>query len=318
MNTDKRKELINKCRKFAAKGEFCLTLATIYIFCVIVLSNIYSHFKKLIIGGIAALCAAIVLISGYRYFNSRVILSSDINNNTSASVSTESVNEIRDKTEEEDVAVEVPVQNHNATAEIINEKTVNEEIFTEDINGIDILVSKLRPIPEDRIFILEYVVPGKRCDQRAVQPMKDMLEAAQEEDIKLVISSAYRDNNRQDELFDQKIKKYMNYGYSYLEAYKKAANELSIPGTSEHEIGLGFDIMSEDHQKLDEAFGDTQAGIWLANNSYKYGFILRYPKGKEEITGIQYEPWHFRYVGVDVATSIYNQRSTLEEYWKGR
>jgi D-alanyl-D-alanine carboxypeptidase len=76
--------------------------------------------------------------------------------------------------------------------------------------------------------------------------------------------------------------------------------------------------MSEDHQKLDEAFGDTQAGIWLANNSYKYGFILRYPKGKEEITGIQYEPWHFRYVGVDVATSIYNQRSTLEEYWKGR
>ena len=160
-------------------------------------------------------------------------------------------------------------------------------------------------------------MPGKRCDSRAVQPMKDMLEAALNDEIKLVISSAYRDNKRQDELFDQKIKKYMNYGYSYLEAYKKAANELSIPGTSEHEIGLGFDIMSDDHQKLDEAFGDTDAGIWLANNSYKYGFILRYPKGKEDITGIQYEPWHFRYVGVDVATSIYNQRSTLEEYWKG-
>jgi D-alanyl-D-alanine carboxypeptidase len=314
MNTDKRKELINRCRKFAAKGEFCLTLATVYIFCVIVISNIYSHFKKLIIGGIAALCAAIVLIAGYRYFDQKyknTVIKSDI--------STSVVNDaIPDNSQNANYAIEIPETDKDTAEEIVDEIPADEDIIKEDINGIDILVSKLRPIPEDRIFILEYVVPGKRCDQRAVQPMKDMLEAAENEEIKLIISSAYRDNRRQEELFDQKIKKYMNYGYSYLEAYKKAANELSIPGTSEHEIGLGFDIMSEDHQKLDEAFGETEAGIWLANNSYKYGFILRYPKGKEEITGIQYEPWHFRYVGVDVATSIYNQRSTLEEYWKGR
>ncbi|MBP5414239.1 MAG: M15 family metallopeptidase [Lachnospiraceae bacterium] len=313
MNTDKRKELIIKCRNFAAKGEFCLTLATIYIFCVIVLSNIYSHFKKIIIGGIAALCAAIVLISGYRYYFQNDITDSETASVTTTDTTLETNDLTPDTVNEEKTEDEKPEQKE-VTAKVI----IDESIKPEDINGVEILVSKLKPIPEERIFILEYVVPGKRCDTRAVQPMKDMLEAAQNEEIKLVISSAYRDNKRQDELFDQKIKKYMNYGYSYLEAYKKAANELSIPGTSEHEIGLGFDIMSEDHQKLDEAFGDTNAGIWLANNSYKYGFILRYPKGKEDITGIQYEPWHFRYVGVDVATSIYNQRSTLEEYWKGR
>ncbi len=312
MNTDKRKELINKCRKFASKGKFCLTLATVYIFCVIVLSNIYSHFKKIIIGGIAALCAAIVLISGYRYY-----IQNDIDKAEDSSVTA-----INDTPAGSDLIPDTINEEHNDTNidELIKPATdvlIDETVKTEDINTVEILVSKLKPIPEDRIFILDYVVPGKRCDSRAVQPMKDMLEAALNDEIKLVISSAYRDNKRQDELFDQKIKKYMNYGYSYLEAYKKAANELSIPGTSEHEIGLGFDIMSDDHQKLDEAFGDTDAGIWLANNSYKYGFILRYPKGKEDITGIQYEPWHFRYVGVDVATSIYNQRSTLEEYWKG-
>ena len=293
MNTDKRKELINRCRKFAAKGEFCLTLATVYIFCVIVISNIYSHFKKLIIGGIAALCAAIVLIAGYRYFDQQY-KNTEIKSDISTSVATDAIPDI---TQNANNAIEIPETDKDTANEIVDETPADEEIIKEDINGIDILVSKLRPIPEDRIFILEYVVPGKRCDQRAVQPMKDMLEAAENEEINLVISSAYRDNKRQEELFDQKIKKYMNYGYSYLEAYKKAANELSIPGTSEHEIGLGFDIMSEDHQKLDEAFGETKAGIWLANNSYKYGFILRYPKGKEEITGIQYEPWHFRYVG---------------------
>ena len=313
MNTDKRKELIIKCRNFAAKGEFCLTLATIYIFCVIVLSNIYSHFKKIIIGGIAALCAAIVLIAGYRYYFQNDITDSETASVTTTDTTLETNDLTPDTVNEEKTEDEKPEQKE-VTAKVI----IDESIKPEDINGVEILVSKLKPIPEERIFILEYVVPGKRCDTRAVQPMKDMLEAAQNDEVKLVISSAYRDNKRQDELFDQKIKKYMNYGYSYLEAYKKAANELSIPGTSEHEIGLGFDIMSEDHQKLDEAFGDTNAGIWLANNSYKYGFILRYPKGKEDITGIQYEPWHFRYVGVDVATSIYNQRSTLEEYWKGR
>ena len=317
MNTDKRKELINKCRKFAAKGEFCLTLATVYIFCVIVLSNIYSHFKKIIFGSIAALFAAIVLISGYRYFNHKDVPNTNAQSVTETSDTTEVVDLIPDIPKESDETEEIIEQQDNFNI-IDDEKIIDDDVSIEDVNGIDILVSKLKPIPEDRIFILEYVVPGKRCDERAVQPMKDMLEAAQKEEIKLIISSAYRDNKRQDELFKQKIKKYMNYGYSYLEAYKKAANELSIPGTSEHEIGLGFDIMSEDHQKLDEAFGDTQAGIWLANNSYKYGFILRYPKGKEDITGIQYEPWHFRYVGIDVATSIYNQRSTLEEYWKGR
>ena len=317
MNSDKRHDLINKCRKFASKGEFCLTLATVYIFCVIVLSNIYSHFKKLIIGLIAALCAAIVLIFGYKYLYQDQNRTSDQSptDQTQAryleEVNTPVMVDVPDLTSSSEDGDNKPVSRSDpATAALFAEEQ-------EDINAVDLLVNKLKPIPEERIFILEYVVPGKRCDERAVAPMKKMIEDADAAEVKLVISSAYRDREKQEELFTQKTKKYMNYGYSYLEAYKKAASEITVPGTSEHEIGLGFDIVSEDHDKLDEAFGDTQAGIWLANNSYKYGFILRYPRGKEDITGIIYEPWHFRYVGVETATEIYNQRSTLEEYWKG-
>ena len=76
------------------------------------------------------------------------------------------------------------------------------------------------------------------------------------------------------------------------------------PGASEHQIGLAFDIVSNNYTALDEGFGETEAGIWLAENSYRFGFILRYPQGKEYITGIDYEPWHFRYVGVEAATYI--------------
>ena len=172
---------------------------------MIVISNIYSHFKKLIIGGIAALCAAIVLIAGYRYFDQKYK-----NTAIKSDISTSVVNDaIPDNSQNANYAIEIPETDKDTAEEIVDETPADEEIIKEDINGIDILVSKLRPIPEDRIFILEYVVPGKRCDQRAVQPMKDMLEAAENEEIKLIISSAYRDNRRQEELFDQKIKKYM-------------------------------------------------------------------------------------------------------------
>ena len=89
---------------------------------------------------------------------------------------------------------------------------------------------------------------------------------------------------------------------------------VTVPGASEHEIGLSLDIVRTDHQALDEKFGETDAGQWLMNNAYKFGFILRYPKGKEDITGIIYEPWHYRYVGREAAEIIYEEQITLEEF----
>ena len=87
-----------------------------------------------------------------------------------------------------------------------------------------------------------------------------------------------------------------------------------MPGSSEHQIGLSLDIVCNSYQSLDEGFGDTEAGIWLREHCAEFGFILRYPKGKEYITGIEFEPWHFRYVGVDAATIIMSREITLEEF----
>ena len=107
----------------------------------------------------------------------------------------------------------------------------------------------------------------------------------------------------------------MNGGMSYMEAYNLASQAVTVPGSSEHQIGLAIDIICDGYSSLDEGFADTKAGKWLADNSYKYGFILRYPLGKEDITSIEFEPWHFRYVGVDAATVMYENGICLEEFW---
>jgi D-alanyl-D-alanine carboxypeptidase len=106
----------------------------------------------------------------------------------------------------------------------------------------------------------------------------------------------------------------MEKGYSYLEAYKLASITVTIPDASEHQIGLALDITSTSYSQLEIGFGDTNAGKWLAAHCAEYGFILRYPLGKEDVTGIQYEPWHFRYVGKAAATQIMEQGITLEEF----
>ena len=107
----------------------------------------------------------------------------------------------------------------------------------------------------------------------------------------------------------------MNKGMSYLDAYKVASQAVTLPGASEHQVGLAIDIVCDTYQLLDEGFGNTDAGIWLSEHCSEYGFILRYPAGKENITGIEYEPWHFRYVGPDAADVIAKHKITLEEFW---
>ena len=141
-----------------------------------------------------------------------------------------------------------------------------------------------------------------------------MLQAAKADGVNLVICSPYRDLNRQEILFNRKIKAYMNKGMSYMEAYKLSSQAVTVPGASEHQIGLALDIVSDSYVSLDEGFGDTEAGKWLAEHSCEYGFILRYPLGKEYITSIEYEPWHFRYVGKDAAMLMTEQKITLEEF----
>ena len=177
-----------------------------------------------------------------------------------------------------------------------------------------LLVNKQHPIPEDYSYTLGSISGNMKCDERIIEPLNDMINAANEEGIYLKVCSPYRDLNRQEYLFKKKMKQYLNTGKSFIDAYREASSVVTVPGASEHEIGLSLDIVSTSHQTLDEKFGETDAGQWLMNNAYKFGFILRYPKGKEDITGIIYEPWHYRYVGREAAEIIYEEKITLEEF----
>lgn len=177
-----------------------------------------------------------------------------------------------------------------------------------------ILVNKQNVISDDYMFELGTIRGSIQADTRILGELNSMLDAAKSDGIALVVCSGCRDYGRQTTLFEKKIKNYMSSGMSYFDAYALVSKAVTIPGTSEHQIGLALDIVSSNYTLLNEGFGETAAGIWLKENCFKYGFILRYPKGKEYITGIEYEPWHYRYVGVEAANAITNQEITLEEY----
>jgi zinc D-Ala-D-Ala carboxypeptidase len=143
--------------------------------------------------------------------------------------------------------------------------------------------------------------------KEAAEALEKMFAAANNNGIELAAVSGYRSYGRQDVLFAAEVKRV---------GEEKAQEAVAVPGYSEHQTGLTMDISSKANQfNLDERFGTTKEGVWLAHNAHKYGFILRYPKGKEGITGYMYEPWHFRYVGVQAAEEIYKNKWTLEEFF---
>lgn len=196
----------------------------------------------------------------------------------------------------------------------ITSNDIEELEFTADDWKL-ILVNKQHPIPSDYSFELETIKDGMQCDERIMENLLTMMSEARAQGINLAIRSPYRTMERQIYLFNRKINQYMGQGMSYMDAYKKTAEYVTLPGASEHQIGLSLDITSDTYYTLDEGFEDTKEGKWLAEHSHEYGFILRYPKGKEYITSIAYEPWHFRYVGVEAATIIMENNMTLEEFW---
>lgn len=202
------------------------------------------------------------------------------------------------------------------TADIVKEQ--NEEIKFDAKDWKIMLINKQHPIPEDYTFTLGNIKTMKgtmKCDERIIEELLSMMQDAKKDGVNLAICSPYRDLKYQEVLFDRKIVNYMNKGMSYLDAYKVASQAVTLPGASEHQVGLAIDIVCDTYQLLDEGFGNTDAGIWLSEHCSEYGFILRYPKGKEYITSIEYEPWHFRYVGKDAAAIIMEQGLCLEEFW---
>lgn len=178
-----------------------------------------------------------------------------------------------------------------------------------------VLINKQHPIPEDYDFKLGTFTSGMRCDERVIEDLLLMMQAAKEDGLNLVVRSPYRTSDHQEDNFNGRIKSYMRQGLSYMEAYKTTSRVITIPGCSEHEVGLALDITSDSFSPLEQGFADTEEGQWLYKHSYEYGFVLRYPEGKEYITSIEYEPWHFRYVGREAAAVMKEENLCLEEFW---
>jgi len=189
-------------------------------------------------------------------------------------------------------------------------KTANSEKY---INGI-LIVNKTYSIPRDFGPASAKGTNGECTDERCFtnqtwQAWVNMQNGARLAGIKLRIGSGYRSYDYQAQIYNN---------YVARDGKAEADRYSARPGHSEHQTGLAMDICSEDANKacIDNGFDSTEEAKWLSENAYKYGFILRYPNGKESITGYQYESWHFRYVGKTLAEKLYNNGNwtTLEEY----
>lgn len=185
-----------------------------------------------------------------------------------------------------------------------------------DMNVSDwrlILVNRDYILPDGYKPELENAVDGGfsdvYLDERVAPYYNEMYKAAYEDGIHLVPISGYRSVDRQKNNFERKINYYIDQGYSKVEATQKAATIILPPGTSEHNAGLAMDICS-----LEQSFENTKEFEWLCENAADYGFILRYPEDKQDITKIIYEPWHWRYVGVEAAQEMKASGECLEEY----
>jgi len=180
-----------------------------------------------------------------------------------------------------------------------------------------ILVNKSYRLNDDYEVKTEKFTNEKSVDARIIKDLQAMFSDAKKAGINLKFISGYRSISYQKILFDRRVKEYMEKGLKKEAAQEKTELYLAPPGASEHHTGLACDILSEEWKKgLIEDFETTEAFKWLVKNCANYGFILRYPKGKEKITQINYEPWHYRYVGKLAAKEIMAKEITLEEFLK--
>lgn len=174
-----------------------------------------------------------------------------------------------------------------------------------------IVVNKWNEIPEDYSVELTELSNGQKVDSRIYPYLQEMFDAARAEGVYSVVREGYRTEEEQQEILDDKIQSYINQGYSQSRAERTAKEWVALLGTGEHQMGIAVDINADKSKCSNE-----EVYAWLTENAYKYGFILRYPPGKQEITGTSYEPWHYRNVGVEVEQEIYERGICMEEYFE--
>jgi len=186
--------------------------------------------------------------------------------------------------------------------------------------GAPILVANpWNAIPEDYVpdlvpLSLEVSVEGSQVDRSCYDALMEMINACNAQEPRVCVASSYRTMEYQTNSYQRKVQSYLSQGYSQEEAEKEAATIIARPGTSEHQLGLAVDIIDTRLWKLEEEQANLPAQQWLMAHCWEYGFILRYPKDKMDSTGIIYEPWHYRYVGKELAKELHELGLTLEEY----
>ncbi len=218
-----------------------------------------------------------------------------------------------------DESTEEEVTDPVEETDVIENKLVQEIPADANLNDWNLLlVNPEQALPENFDVELVEVDNEQRIDYRISDAWFSWKEAALQEGHRLFFASGYRDVARQEVNFNATVNEHMAEGMTEEEAIEKAKEYLTEPGHSEHHTGLALDIVDEEWivagNGLDEEYENEASQNWLISSMTDYGFVLRYPKGKEEITGIQYEPWHFRYVGVDNAKFMEENDLVLEEY----
>lgn len=172
-----------------------------------------------------------------------------------------------------------------------------------------ILVNDQYYIPNNYTVKLATLENGERVDSRIVSALNDMFEAAEQEDVYMVVADGYRTKKAQQDMLDEKVEEYKEKVLLEPVAKWMAKKWVAIPGTSEHQLGIAVDINADAVNS-----SGTEVYEWLAKHAYEYGFVQRYPSDKADITGINYEPWHYRYVGEDAAKTMVEKNLCLEEY----
>ncbi|ARU63774.1 hypothetical protein CBW65_03770 [Tumebacillus avium] len=227
-------------------------------------------------------------------------------------------NETQEKPVQEEPAKEQPVSKPTQPAQ--NEKPAGQpsQPVAGAANSLTVLVNKQLGLPDDFQPSnltddpnLPFLAGGggeKRLMRGEVAAaLKQLFAAAEKDGLYLSVASAYRSHATQTQLF--------NY-YVQTQGETEARRYSAVPGHSEHETGLAVDVSGRDGKcAVEDCFADLPEAKWLAKNSHKFGFVIRYPKGKESVTGYAYEPWHLRYLGVDTASAIYAKNTTMEEYF---
>ncbi len=192
--------------------------------------------------------------------------------------------------------------------------TQNSNTASQNLPWYLTLVNSENPLPKNYSIELTQLKNNQAIDSRCYPDLQDMMDDCRKAGFDPLICSSYRTAQKQETLFQNEINKYIAQGYSSQKAAIETAKSVAIPGTSEHQLGLALDIVDVSNQRLDSSQEKTKVQKWLMKNSWKYGFVLRYPNEKSSMTGIIYEPWHYRYVGKEAAKEMYEKNMCLEEY----